>query len=94
MTDRSAADRIRMTVPEGRALGEAVMRGAGYDEDEAHPDRPTRWTRRQAGVKDIRIPDECGYRTRAWLTREGIEIDRKIYDALGRLAEGKLEHGG
>jgi LDH2 family malate/lactate/ureidoglycolate dehydrogenase len=51
-------------------------------------------TPRQTGVEEIRIPGERGYRTRARLLREGIEIDRKIYDALGRLAEGKLDHGG
>src|SRR5258708_21335047 len=28
-------DRIRMTVAEARALGEAAMRGAGYDDDDA-----------------------------------------------------------
>ena len=32
-------------------------------------------------------------RTRARLAREGIEIDRKIYDALRRLAQGKLDYG-
>jgi LDH2 family malate/lactate/ureidoglycolate dehydrogenase len=51
-------------------------------------------TPRQTGVAEIRIPGERGYRTRARLMREGIEIDRKIRDALGRLAEGKLDHGG
>jgi hypothetical protein len=35
MTDRLAEHRIRMTVEEARALGEAAMRGAGYGEDEA-----------------------------------------------------------
>jgi len=48
----------------------------------------------QEGVAEIRIPGERAYRTRARLLREGIEIDRKIHDALGRLAEGNLEHGG
>ncbi len=48
----------------------------------------------QAEVADIRIPGERSYRTRARLLREGIEIDRKIHDALGRLAEGNLQHGG
>ena len=48
----------------------------------------------QAGVTEVRIPGERGYRTRAQLLRNGIEIDRKIHDALGRLAEGRLEHGG
>jgi LDH2 family malate/lactate/ureidoglycolate dehydrogenase len=51
-------------------------------------------TPRQAGVEEIRIPGERGYRTRARLVREGVEIDRKIHQALGRLAEGHLDHGG
>ena len=51
-------------------------------------------TPRQDGVTEIRIPGERGYRTRARLMREGIEIDRKIHDALGRLAQGHLDHGG
>ena len=51
-------------------------------------------TPRQAGFEEIRIPGERGYATRARLMREGIEIDRKIHDALGRLAEGNLDHGG
>jgi LDH2 family malate/lactate/ureidoglycolate dehydrogenase len=51
-------------------------------------------TPRQAGVDEIRIPGERGYQTRARLTREGIEIDVKIHDALGRLGEGRLDHGG
>ncbi len=51
-------------------------------------------TPRQAGIAEIRIPGERSYTTRARLTREGIEIDKKIYDALGRLAEGRLDHGG
>jgi LDH2 family malate/lactate/ureidoglycolate dehydrogenase len=51
-------------------------------------------TPRQPGVAEIRIPGERGYRTRTRLLREGIEIDRKIHNALGRLAEGNLDHGG
>ena len=51
-------------------------------------------TPRQSGVTENRIPGERGCRTRARLVREGIEIDRKIYDALGRLAQGHLDHGG
>src|SRR6187455_1800585 len=35
MTDKPGNDRIHMTVAEARALGEAAMRGAGYDKDEA-----------------------------------------------------------
>jgi LDH2 family malate/lactate/ureidoglycolate dehydrogenase len=50
-------------------------------------------TPRQAGVTEIRIPGERGYRTRERLLAEGLEIERKIYDALGRLAKGQLDHG-
>jgi len=46
-------------------------------------------TPRQDGVLEIRIPGERAYRERARLAREGIEIDRRIYDALSTLAEGK-----
>jgi LDH2 family malate/lactate/ureidoglycolate dehydrogenase len=35
MTEGTGKDRIRMTVAEACALGEAAMRGAGYDEDDA-----------------------------------------------------------
>ena len=35
MSDASADGRVRMTVAEARALGEAAMRGAGYDEEDA-----------------------------------------------------------
>ncbi len=51
-------------------------------------------TPRQIGVDEIRIPGERAYRTRARLLVEGIEIDRKIHNALGRLADGQLDHGG
>jgi LDH2 family malate/lactate/ureidoglycolate dehydrogenase len=50
-------------------------------------------TPRQAGIEEIRIPGERGYRTRAHLMHEGIEIDLKIYDALRHLAEGNVDHG-
>ena len=46
-------------------------------------------TSRQEGVDEISMPGERAYRARARLTREGIEIDRRIHDALFRLAEGK-----
>jgi hypothetical protein len=35
MTDATGKDRIRKTVGEARALGQAAMRGAGYDAEEA-----------------------------------------------------------
>ena len=46
-------------------------------------------TPRQEGLDEIRIPGERAYRERARLAREGIAIDRRIHDALMRLAEGK-----
>ncbi len=45
-------------------------------------------TPRQDGVDEIRIPGERAYRDRARLAREGLEIDRRIHDALIQLAEG------
>jgi L-2-hydroxycarboxylate dehydrogenase (NAD+) len=39
-------------------------------------------TPRQPGVDEIRLPSERAFRERARNRREGIEIDRKIYDAL------------
>ena len=42
-------------------------------------------TPRQAGVDDIRIPSERAFQTRERLLREGLEIDRLVYDALVRL---------
>jgi L-2-hydroxycarboxylate dehydrogenase (NAD+) len=45
-------------------------------------------TPRQDGVDEIRIPGERAYRERARLAREGIEIDRRIQEALIRLVEG------
>ncbi len=45
-------------------------------------------TPRQDGVDEIRIPGERAYRERARLARVGIEIDRRIHDALTRLAQG------
>ena len=41
---------------------------------------------RQPGVDEIRIPGERGFRSRERLLREGIEIDRLVYDALAALA--------
>jgi LDH2 family malate/lactate/ureidoglycolate dehydrogenase len=48
-------------------------------------------TPRQGGVDEIRIPGERAYRERARLTREGIEIDTRIHDALRALAERREE---
>src|SRR5437667_1797279 len=46
-------------------------------------------TPRQDGLDEIRIPGERAYRERARLAREGIEVDRRIRDALIELAEGR-----
>ena len=40
---------------------------------------------RQAGVEEIRIPGERAFRSRERLRRQGIEIDRLVYDALAAL---------
>jgi LDH2 family malate/lactate/ureidoglycolate dehydrogenase len=50
-------------------------------------------TPRQDGVDEIRIPGERAYRERERRTREGIEIDRRIHDALIALADGKGGRG-
>jgi len=42
-------------------------------------------TPRQPGVSEIRIPGERGFRSREQLLRDGIEIDRVVYDALKTL---------
>jgi len=42
-------------------------------------------TPRQQGVDDIRIPSERAFRSRERLLREGLEIDRMVYDALTAL---------
>jgi LDH2 family malate/lactate/ureidoglycolate dehydrogenase len=47
-------------------------------------------TPRQPGVDEIRLPGERSSRERARHLREGIEIDRTIYDALLALPQGKL----
>ena len=47
-------------------------------------------TPRQPGIEEIRLPSERAFRERARSLREGIEIDRKIYDALLALPKGKL----
>jgi LDH2 family malate/lactate/ureidoglycolate dehydrogenase len=47
-------------------------------------------TPRQPGVDEIRIPSERSFRERARALEDGIEIDRKIYDALLALPQGQL----
>lgn len=45
---------------------------------------------RQPGVDEIRLPGERSSRERERLRRDGIEIDRTIYDALLAVPQGKL----
>ncbi len=47
-------------------------------------------TERQPGVDEIRLPGERALRERARLLKEGIVIDRKIYDSLLAVPKGKL----
>jgi LDH2 family malate/lactate/ureidoglycolate dehydrogenase len=47
-------------------------------------------TPRQPGVDAIRLPSERAFRERARNRREGIVIDRRIYDALLALPAGRL----
>ena len=42
-------------------------------------------TPRQPGVSEIRIPGERGFRSRERGLREGIEVDRLVYDSLATL---------
>lgn len=45
---------------------------------------------RQPGVDEIRLPGERSQRERARLTREGLEIDLKIYQALKAIPQGRI----
>jgi L-2-hydroxycarboxylate dehydrogenase (NAD+) len=65
-----------------------------YRHELAHRIATIKATPRQPGIAEIRIPGERSYATRLRLTQEGIDIDKKIYDALSRLAKGNLDHGG
>lgn len=47
-------------------------------------------TARQPGVDEIRLPSERAFRSRARALVEGIEIDRRIYDALVALPRRTL----
>jgi L-2-hydroxycarboxylate dehydrogenase (NAD+) len=42
-------------------------------------------TPRQPGIDEIRIPGERAFRSQERALRDGIEVDRAIYDALGKL---------
>jgi LDH2 family malate/lactate/ureidoglycolate dehydrogenase len=46
--------------------------------------------KKQPGVADIRLPSEHAFATRARLRSEGVEIDRRIYEALKAVPAGSL----
>lgn len=46
--------------------------------------------KKQPGVTDIRLPSENAFTLRAKLRQEGIEIDRRIYEALKAVPVGTL----
>ena len=48
-------------------------------------------TPRQQGVDEIRLPGERSLRERAKNLKAGLEIDRKIYDALVNFPKGTLQ---
>ena len=87
--------------PEGKVSGylfiafkpDVFLPLADYEAEVAKRIATVKATPRQAGVSEIRIPGERGYATRAKLMREGLAIERKIYDALSRLAAGNMDHG-
>ena len=51
-------------------------------------------TSRQPGVTEIRIPGERSFRERERLMKEGIEFDRRIYDALRKYADQRATTKG
>lgn len=73
---------------------EVFLPAEAYRHEVTHRINAIKATPRQTGVEEIRIPGERSYRTRARLMKEGIEIDRRVHNALIRLAEGQLDHGG
>ncbi len=46
--------------------------------------------KKQPGVTDIRLPSENSFKSRERMMREGIQIDRKIYEALKAVPAGKM----
>ncbi len=48
-------------------------------------------TPRQAGVDEIRIPSEHAFRSRERLSRDGLEIDRLVFDALTALGKSRSD---
>jgi L-2-hydroxycarboxylate dehydrogenase (NAD+) len=51
-------------------------------------------TPRQPGVDEIRIPSERAFRSRERLARDGLEVDRLVFDALVALGKSGLDTKG
>ncbi|MCC6196458.1 MAG: hypothetical protein IT518_18555 [Burkholderiales bacterium] len=51
-------------------------------------------TPRQPGVEEIRLPSERAFRGRARALREGIEIERRVYDGLVAMARSRPGRSG
>ncbi len=69
---------------------ELMLPGADFRSHMSQMIARVKATPRQPGVDEIRLPGERSTRERARLAREGLEIDRKIYEALLALPQGKL----
>src|SRR2546429_9922067 len=95
-------ERVHLSVAEARALSERAMRGIGYAPEEAriladHVIDAALCGYEYSGLPKLLnvadhplvIPGERAYRERARLAREGIEIDRRLHDALSQLATGR-----
>jgi LDH2 family malate/lactate/ureidoglycolate dehydrogenase len=74
MTTRTT-ERVRLSVAEARALAAEIA--------------AIKATPRRDGVDEIRIPGAPASRGRARRMREGLEIDRRIHDAVSGLVEGR-----
>ena len=48
-------------------------------------------TPRRPGVDEIRIPSERAYRQREQARKHGLDLDRKVFDALTKMADSKAE---
>jgi LDH2 family malate/lactate/ureidoglycolate dehydrogenase len=67
-----------------------LMPLADYQRDMSAMLAEVKAVKKQPGVAGIRLPSENAFATRRRLRREGLEIDRKIYEALKAVPEGKL----
>lgn len=69
---------------------ELMLPGADFRRDMSEMLARVKATPRQPGVDEIRLPGERSQRERARLTSDGLEIDRKIYEALLAVPKGTL----